>query len=167
MLIRHPRGTRHRTAHANRRHHARRAAQTRRDRPRKHAEPEIIPEKPIPIHMQSDTGFGPDLEAHPIIQPPPPVYGNVRDSMRINPDYVHWREVPNKPPSPLTPTYDEAMRQVHQTMGYRPPSYLSEAGSNAAEENPRRTTTSTFENIHPLERERMRNLAAEALEGRA
>lgn len=52
-------------------------------------------------------------------------------------------------------------------MGYRPPSYLSEAGNTAADAGPTRTTTSTFENIHPLERERMRNLAAEALEGRA
>ena len=165
MLIRRPKRSRHRPAHGSRHRHARRQPRTR-QRTRRPLEPELVPEKPIPIHMASDTGFGPDVEAQPIIQLPPPVYGNFRNSMRINPELVHWKEVQPKPPSPLTPTYDEAVNQVHQTMGYRPPSYLSETGATEVVESQRRDVEAALENIHPLERERMRNLAAEALEGR-
>ncbi|KAJ9609003.1 hypothetical protein H2200_006774 [Cladophialophora chaetospira] len=166
ILIRRPRRSRHRTAHGSRRGHTRGQTRTTRQRTRKPIEPEHVPEKPIPIHMTSDTGFGPDVEAHPIVQPPPPVYGNFRGSMRIDPNLVHWKEVQTKNPSPLTPTYDEAMSQVHQTMGYRPPSYLSETGATEVIETQRRDVEAALENIHPLERARMRNMAAEALEGR-
>lgn len=86
--------------------------------------------------------------------------------MRINPDLVHWKEVQTKEPSPLTPTYDEAVSQIHQTMGYRPPSYLSDSGATDIIETQRRDVDAALENIHPLERERMRTMAAEALEGR-
>ncbi|OCT44109.1 hypothetical protein CLCR_00734 [Cladophialophora carrionii] len=115
--------------------------------------------------MASDTGFGPDVEAQPVVQQPPPVYGNFRTSMRINPDLVHWKEIQTKTPSPLTPTYDEAVNQIHRTMGYRPPSYISESGVTEVIETQRRDVDAALVNIHPLERERMRNLAAEALEG--
>ena len=160
MLIRRPKRSRHRTAaHTSRRRgQVREQTRTRRPRARKPLESELILEKPIPVHMASDTGFGPDVEAHPtVVQHPPPVYGNFRTSMRINPNLVHWKEVQKREPSPLTPTYDEAVNQIHQTMGYRPPSYLSEGGA---------TDVVTLENVHPLERERLRALAADALEGR-
>ena len=85
---------------------------------------------------------------------------------RINPDLVHWKEVQTKSPSPDTPTYDEALHQVHQTMGYRPPSYLSEGGSSEVVERQGDDLDAALENIHPLERERLRTLAADALEGR-
>ena len=166
MLIRRPRATRGRAAHGARRRQARDQTRTQRQRTRKPTEREHVPEKPIPVHMTSDTGFGPDVEAHPIVQHPPPVYGNLRSSMRINPDLVHWKEVQTKEPSPLTPTYDEAVSQIHQTMGYRPPSYLSDSGATDIIETQRRDVDAALENIHPLERERMRTMAAEALEGR-
>ena len=69
-------------------------------------------------------------------------------------------------PSPLTPTYDEAVNQIHRTMGYRPPSYSSENGATDIVETQRRDVDAALGNIHPLERERMRNLATQALEGR-
>ncbi|EXJ64644.1 hypothetical protein A1O7_00982, partial [Cladophialophora yegresii CBS 114405] len=55
--------------------------------------------------------------------------------------------------------------QIHRTMGYRPPSYLSETGVTEIVEAQSRDVEAALENIHPLERERMRTLAAEALEG--
>lgn len=82
----------------------------------------------------------------------------------MNPDYVHLKHVP---PSPLTPTYDEAMIQVSRAMGHRPPSYISESGVTDLIEAQTRDVDAALENIHPLERDRMRTLAADALEGRA
>ncbi|KIY01501.1 uncharacterized protein Z520_03053 [Fonsecaea multimorphosa CBS 102226] len=166
MLMRRPRRSRHRTAHGTRRRHL--AGQTggRRDRrERQNGRTEdLILEKPIQIHMSTDTGFSPDVENAAPIRVPPPVYGNTRTSMRLNPDLVHWKEV-QIPPTPLTPTYEEALNQVHQTVGYRPPSYLSESGTTVALENRARDVDAALENIHPLERERMRTLTAAALEG--
>ena len=45
----------------------------------------------------------------------------------MNPNLVHWKRS-SQPPSPLTPTYDEAVRDVCAALGreYRPPSYISE-----------------------------------------
>jgi hypothetical protein len=188
MLIKHPRRRRHRAATTRTPSNTQRAGHIRgggrdgssrtrahtrtRDRQRtrkpRAREPELIPEKPIPIHMTSDSPFGPDLEAAlpSGVQPPPPVYGNFRTSMRINPDLVHWKEVQTREPSPLTPTYDEAVNQVHQSMGYRPPSYLSESGATEVIETQRRDVDAALENIHPLERARMRELTTNALEGR-
>ncbi|EXJ85502.1 hypothetical protein A1O1_05866 [Capronia coronata CBS 617.96] len=126
---------------------------------------ELPPEKPIQIFMATDDNLGPDVEAlawQPTIRPPPPVYGNFRASMRLNPDFVHLKHVP---PSPLTPTYDEAVIQVQRAMGYRPPSYISESGVTEFIETRTKDVDAALENIHPLERERMRTFAAEALEG--
>lgn len=81
----------------------------------------------------------------------------------MNPNLIHWKNVP---PSPLTPPYEEAMNQVPRTMGYRPPSYLSESGMTESIERRTRDVDAALENIHPLERERMRTLTADALEGR-
>ena len=83
---------------------------------------------------------------------------------RMNPEFVHWKQVP---PSPLTPTYDEAIAGVQRSMGYRPPSYLTDSGVTEVIETQGRDVDAALENIHPLERERMRSLAADALEGRS
>lgn len=80
----------------------------------------------------------------------------------MNPDYIHWRQVP---PSPLTPSYDEAVSDVQPSAGYRPPSYLSEGVSEMVQSQSR-DVDAALRHIHPLERERMRNLAVDALEGR-
>ncbi|KIW15484.1 hypothetical protein PV08_05530 [Exophiala spinifera] len=134
---------------------------------------DMPPEKPIQIHMggYDDDGPGPDLEAgtgNPptFLNKPPPTYGNTRTSMRINPNFVYTKQV-EVVPSPLTPTYDEAMSQVQHSVGYRPPSYLSDSGASEVIASQRRDVDAALENIHPLERERMRTLAAEALEGRS
>ncbi|EXJ70300.1 uncharacterized protein A1O5_06368 [Cladophialophora psammophila CBS 110553] len=167
MLMRRPRRSRHRTTHGSRRRHATRQTRGHRDdRGRQNQQiDELVLEKPIQIHTAEDTGFGPDVECQAAIRPPPPVYGNTRTSMRLNPDLVHWKEV-QVPPTPLTPTYEEALNQVHQTVGYRPPSYLSESGRTDAMESRTRDVDAALENIHPLERERLRRLTAAALEGR-
>ncbi|KEF58138.1 uncharacterized protein A1O9_06062 [Exophiala aquamarina CBS 119918] len=160
ILIKAPRRTRRRAAHGRRHggtsHRTKRHGGTADD---------IPPEKPIQIHMSNDDGFGADVEmiGDAPVQYPPPVYGNFRTSTRMNPDFVHWKHVP---PSPLTPTYDEALNHVLPTTTYRPPSYLSESGMTQVLENQSRDVDAALEHIHPLERERMRNMAADALEGR-
>ncbi|OAG39576.1 hypothetical protein AYO21_06220 [Fonsecaea monophora] len=167
MLMRRPKRSRHRTAAGAQRRPVAGHARGRRDRRRVQNKrvDDLVLEKPIQIHMATDTGFGPDVENQPAVQFPPPVYGNTRTSVRLNPDLVHWKEV-QVPPTPLTPTYEEALNQVHQSVGYRPPSYLSDSGMTAAMENRARDVDAALENIHPLERDRMRTLAAAALEGR-
>ncbi len=82
MLRRRPVKPRYRAAHSSRHQHARRQA--------REAAPitdELPPEKPIQIHMASDDGLGPDLEAgeHPAVRKPPPTYGNTRTSMVSHP----------------------------------------------------------------------------------
>ncbi|RVX70105.1 hypothetical protein B0A52_06277 [Exophiala mesophila] len=159
MLIKAPR--RHAQTAAQRRRHA------TRERSRKYRQQveETIPEKPIQIHMASDHGDERDLEAATEVHvpPPPPVYGNFRGSIRMNPDYIHWRHVP---PSPLTPSYNEAVGDVHPSAEYRPPSYLSEGGVSEMVESQSRDVDAALHHIHPLERERIRNLTVDALEGR-
>lgn len=82
----------------------------------------------------------------------------------MNPDFVHWKHVP---PSPLTPTYVEALSDdAPAATAYRPPSYLSESGMTQVLESQGRDVDAALTHIHPLEREHMRNLAADALEGR-
>ncbi|KAK6366961.1 hypothetical protein LTS17_010512 [Exophiala oligosperma] len=162
MLKRHGAKRRNGTMHASRHRQGRGpASKTIEDRD------EMPPEKPIQIHMGYDDGLGPDLEAGnvPTVPKPPPTYGNTRTSMRINPNFVYTKQV-EVVPSPLTPTYDEAMSQVQHSVGYRPPSYLSDGGASEVIASRRRDVDAALENIHPLERERMRTLAAEALEGR-
>ncbi|KAL2405828.1 hypothetical protein ABEF95_000356 [Exophiala dermatitidis] len=182
MLMRRPQGSRYKHGHGHRpsrRHHGRRP-RGRRNAPHEHGEwtsgvhggiagEMPPPEKPIQIFMASDDEPGhADVEAlasEPAISipPPPPVYGNFRTNRRMNPDFVHMKHVP---PSPLTPTYDQAMEQVQRNLGYRPPSYNSESGMTEVIEAQTKDVDAALESIHPLERERMRTLAAEALEGR-
>jgi hypothetical protein len=78
----------------------------------------------------------------------------------MNPNLVHWRKVP---PSPMTPTYAEAMNDVQREVGYRPPSYLiSEGGATQIIETQRRDVDNALRNMHPLERERITGLTGEA-----
>ena len=59
------------------------------------------------------------------------------------------------------------MSGPHPNAQYRPPSYLSEGSVSQVIETQTRDVEAALDNIHPLERERMRHLAAEALEGRS
>ncbi|EXJ92570.1 hypothetical protein A1O3_01122 [Capronia epimyces CBS 606.96] len=172
MLMRRPRRSRHRTGYKSRHAHAHARGQTS-TRTRRAAGPpagpveELPPEKPIQVFMEADDSLGADVDveavgSEPSIRLPPPVYGNFRTSRRMNPDFVHLKHVP---PSPLTPTYEEAVSQVRRAMGYRPPSYISESGVTELMEARSRDVDAALDNIHPLERERMRTLAADALEG--
>ena len=120
---------------------------------------DVSPEKPIPIVMAIDEEAGlsplspnsPDLEK-PIVRPPPPVYGVWRDTKRMDPNLVHWAKLP---PSPDTPTYEEALREVQQDVGNRPPSYVN--GVLVQETDVRHDS-----DVHPLERERVERLFGEA-----
>lgn len=74
----------------------------------------------------------------------------------MNPNLVHWQKVP---PSPLTPTYDEAMADVRRAVGYRPPSYIeSENGTPYVVEHGKAHFEPALRDIHPLERERIAHL---------
>ncbi|KAJ4517663.1 hypothetical protein HRR78_003501 [Exophiala dermatitidis] len=165
MLMRRPRGSRYKHRHRpSGRHHARQPRGLR-NAPHEHCEwtsgvhggmaGEVPPpEKPIQIFMASDDEpGGGDIEAMALAP----------EHTRMNPDFVHVKHIPL---SPLTPTYDQAMEQIQRNLGYRPPSYDSENGMTEVIEAQTRDVDAALEGIHPLERERMRTLAAEALEGR-
>lgn len=64
---------------------------------------------------------------------PPPAYGRWRDSVRANPDLLHWQMVssPTLPETPAqpSPTYEEATSEVlaaaQSRPGSHPPSYMT------------------------------------------
>ena len=121
---------------------------------------DMPPEKPIPIVMAIDEEAGlsplspetPELE-RPIVRPPPPIYGVWRDTKRMDPNLVHWAKLP---PSPDTPTYEEALQDVQRAVGNRPPSYVN--GVLVQEADLRYDSM-----VHPLERDRVEMLFGEML----
>ena len=181
--------------------HTRRTRRTVRNQSRSQASTEspngLDPEKPIRIILASDedeeaalrspADVVPPENLPAIIRPPPPVYGEVHGSTRMNPTLVHWQKS-SLPPSPLTPTYDQALVEVHEALGreYRPPSYMSDPGRDGRVEHEAVTGLAgrvemgegevlgqrecaeldgrelLFGEVHPLERERV----VELMEGR-
>jgi hypothetical protein len=121
---------------------------------------DLPPEKPIPIVMAIDEEAGlsplsPDSPTpeKPIVRPLPPVYGVWSDTKRMDPNLVHWAKLP---PSPDTPTYEEALQDIQRAVGHRPPSYVN--GVLVEERDLRHDST-----VHPLERERVEMLIGEAM----
>ena len=90
----------------------------------------------------------------PQIRPPPPTYGVWRDTKRMDPNLVHWAKLP---PSPDTPTYEEALRDIQNTPGRRPPSYVLVNGVLVETETEGQTQRDLRHDstVHPLERERV------------
>lgn len=125
---------------------------------------DLPPEKPIPIVMAIDEEAGisplsPYFPAEkPLVRPPPPIYGVWRDTKRMDPNLVHWARLP---PSPDTPTYEEAVQDIQTAVGHRPPSYVNGVlvEDTAVEEERGLRHDST---VHPLERERVGVLFGEA-----
>ena len=139
----------------------------------------LDPEKPIRIILASDedeeaalrspADVVPPEKLPAIVRPLPPTYGELRGSTRMNPSLVHWKKA-SLPPSPLTPTYDEALEEVHEVLDreYRPPSYMSDPGRNGQVEPSVEVVQPEcmeldgrellFGEVHPLERERVREL---------
>ena len=120
---------------------------------------DLPPEKPIPIVMAIDEEacIGISQEISPVIpqiRPPPPTYGVWRDTKRMDPNLVHWAKLP---PSPDTPTYEEALRDIQNTPGRRPPSYVLVNGVLVDTETEGQTERDLRHDstVHPLERERV------------
>ncbi|KAK4929976.1 hypothetical protein LTR66_016131 [Elasticomyces elasticus] len=90
---------------------------------------------------------------------PPPFYGCFRSSKRLNPNHLqHFAD-----PSPVTPTYEEAMKDARNAVGYR--SGTTEQAPTYA--SPRREASQIVDGvrtsrIHPLERERVVGLVGMA-----
>jgi hypothetical protein len=139
----------------------------------------LPPEKPIQIVMAIDEDveaglsplslLSPDTENKPQLQPrpPPPIYGLWRDTKRMDPNLVHWAKLP---PSPDTPTYEEAVRDIQSAVEIRPrpPSYGVVDGVLVREEDEREMDGQRNRDlrhdstVHPLERERVHMLFGEA-----
>jgi len=69
----------------------------------------------------------------------------------MNPEMVFWHK---RNPSPTTPTYDDAMRDVQSAVGFQPPQYASPQRERPVRE----ANEQHVSNIHPLERERFAGL---------
>ncbi|KAF2169958.1 hypothetical protein M409DRAFT_64365 [Zasmidium cellare ATCC 36951] len=139
--------SRHGNQRRHRHHHHHRhppQQQQQRAMPTLTGESDFIPNMPIPVHLSSD-----DIRIHadPLpAQPtagaemasqepwdkdaeelpnPPPAYGRWRNSVRANPDLLHWQAVPSpvtpETPALPSPTYEEAVREE----GGAPPSYMT------------------------------------------
>jgi len=105
-----------------------------------------------------------------VVKQPPPVYGNFRESkvslplwpptfisnrtQRMNPELVFWH---HSTPSPITPTYEEAVNDVQAAVGYQPPHYISPKRERPGQEGQR------VSNVHPLERERLVGLMSNTM----
>ncbi|KXT13817.1 hypothetical protein AC579_45 [Pseudocercospora musae] len=67
------------------------------------------------------------------VRNPPPAYGRWRDSVRANPDLLHWQSIPSPvipgTPGQPSPTYEEAMSEAMAAAqshpGSHPPSYMT------------------------------------------
>lgn len=97
---------------------------------------------PIEVHVSND-----EVRADPIVDSlatitqtpqdwdkdapklanPPPAYGRWRDSVRANPDLLHWVPSPISPITPVlpSPTYEEAMAAGTDDRRSNPPSYVT------------------------------------------
>ncbi len=123
------------------------------------------PPEPIPVYMHGDQETLSQLsEPHPnedagpdpFIVQPPPIYGNFRDSVRINPSHISIQAVPLDP-SLHTPSYAAAVSQpmnpnpAHMAggLGYRLPSYGSEGGITQVLENRRREVENRLKGMSP------------------
>ena len=130
------------------------------------------PPEPIPVYMSGDHETLSQLsDPHPheepapdsILTQPPPIYGNFRDSIRINPSHVSVQALPVDP-TPQTPSYAAAISQplnpnsahMRGGLGYRLPSYASEGGITQVLENRRRDV-----------QERLRGVTATDAKGKA
>lgn len=126
-----------------------------------------ISEKPVqilegPVEVIESTPRGKNKR---VVRQPPPVYGQFRESkvslllqsatyysnetQRMNPEMVFWHK---QNPSPTTPTYEEAMKEVQTAVGYQPPQYISPRRERQTRDG------ESVSNIHPLERERLGGL---------
>lgn len=65
---------------------------------------------------------------------------------RLNPEMVFWHK---QNPSPTTPTYEQALKDVQTAVGYQPPEYVSPKRERQHQAGVR------VSNIHPLERDRL------------
>lgn len=115
-----------------------------------------ITEKPVPIlegpvEVIQTTPRGKNKR---VVRQPPPVYGNFRESKRMNPELLFWHR---QTPSPTTPTYEEAVNDVQAAVGYQPPQYISPKRERGAQDVER------VSNFHPLERERLVGLMANTM----
>ena len=101
----------------------------------------FVPPTPIEVHVPIDEVRADPITAHPAaatqtphdwdkdspkIANPPPAYGRWRDSVRANPDLLHWVPSPVSPGTPVlpSPTYEEAMAAAAgEDRQSNPPSY--------------------------------------------
>lgn len=75
----------------------------------------------------------------------------------MNPEMVFWHK---QNPSPTTPTYEEAMKDVQTAMGFQPPQYVSPKRERQVLAGERAS------NVHPLERERLVGLMGNTMSSR-
>lgn len=66
----------------------------------------------------------------------------------MKPENIFWHK---QNPSPTTPTYEEAMKDVQTAVEFQPPQYISPK----REQETREVDQQRASNIHPLERERL------------
>ncbi|KAI5359252.1 hypothetical protein Slin14017_G101540 [Septoria linicola] len=100
----------------------------------------FVPSSPIEVHVPSDEVRADSdvadlaIATHrpldwdkdvPKIANPPPAYGRWRDSVRANPDLLHWAPSPISPDTPAlpSPTYEEATAASSSETHSSPPSY--------------------------------------------
>ena len=108
---------------------------------------DFVPEAPIQVQVPGDeTRAVNDIQSTAATQTPndwdktvqavknpPPAYGRWRDSVRANPDLLHWQMVPSPmipgTPAQPSPTYEEAMSEAMAAAqshpGSHPPSYMT------------------------------------------
>ncbi|KAM0797849.1 hypothetical protein BDR22DRAFT_891896 [Usnea florida] len=88
------------------------------------------PREPIPVVLARDEELGlhndnnggvEDEDADEVLPPPPPAYGLWRNSVRADPNLIHWQVVGHH-----DDVQQEAREMIFAGTGHRPPSYTSD-----------------------------------------
>ncbi|OJD21805.1 hypothetical protein ACJ73_06850 [Blastomyces percursus] len=92
------------------------------------------PDQPIPVILARDEEIMTEVDANNRtgrngnlsgLPPPPPAYGLWRNSVKINPNLVHWQRR-----EPTGPQRENAESEDFNDGPHRPPSYISDDGVN-------------------------------------
>ncbi|KLJ06696.1 hypothetical protein EMPG_17807 [Blastomyces silverae] len=116
------------------------------------------PDQPIPVILARDEEIMTEADANNRtgrngnlsgLAPPPPAYGLWRNSVKINPNLVHWRRR-----EPTGPQRGNAESEDPNDGPYRPPSYISDDGVHyVVDVQPQSRLRAPDESdVHPAER---------------
>ncbi|KAL2042140.1 hypothetical protein N7G274_005328 [Stereocaulon virgatum] len=78
------------------------------------------------LHVVGSEGHDQETDEERELPPPPPAYGLWRNSVRADPNLIHWQSIGHASPPPIPDLQTQARALILAGSGHRPPSYTSE-----------------------------------------